>query len=111
MDIASLHRQFDLELRAVTGDADLRALRDRYLARKGGIASTLLKDVASAPADERRALGQAANEFKQHVEAAIENHLGQLSAAAREREQRANAVDVTLPGRAPLVGHRHPLTL
>jgi phenylalanyl-tRNA synthetase alpha chain len=108
MDIASLQRQFDVELSAVTGEADLRALRDRYLARKGGIASTLLKDVAAAPAAERRALGQAANEFKQHVEAAIKAHIGE---AVSGRKSRVDAIDVTLPGRAPLVGHRHPLTL
>jgi hypothetical protein len=47
MDISSLKQQFDAELAAAASEADLRALRDRYLARKGGLLSTLLKDVAS----------------------------------------------------------------
>ncbi len=111
MDIGTLREQFDMELRAAAGDADVRALRDRYLARKGGVVSDLLKAVASAPAAEKRALGQAANEFKQQVEIAIDERTAALAAAARERERRANAVDVTLPGRPPLIGHRHPLTL
>jgi phenylalanyl-tRNA synthetase alpha chain len=111
MDIPDLQRTFERELASTASEADLRALRDRYLARKGGVASTLLKDVASAPAEARRALGQAANQFKQSVEAAIEQRFAALAESTRERGRRANAIDVTLPGRPPLVGHRHPLTL
>jgi len=111
MDIPDLQRTFERELASIASEADLRALRDRYLARKGGVASNLLKDVASAGADERRTLGQAANQFKQHVEAAIASAQASLAAVSADRERRANAVDVTLPGRPPLAGHRHPLTL
>jgi phenylalanyl-tRNA synthetase alpha chain len=111
MDIPDLQRTFERELASIASEADLRALRDRYLARKGGVTSALLKDVASAPADQRRALGQAANQFKQSVEAAIEQRLAAIAESARERDRRVHAIDVTLPGRPPLVGHRHPLTL
>jgi phenylalanyl-tRNA synthetase alpha chain len=111
MDIPELHRTFERELASAAGEADVRALRDRYLARKGGIASALLKDVAAAPPESRKALGQAANQFKQQVEAALDERMAVLAAAARARDARATALDVTLPGRAPLVGHRHPLTL
>ena len=37
MDISSLRQQFDGELAAAQTEAELRALRDRYLARKGGL--------------------------------------------------------------------------
>src|SRR5215471_26530 len=111
MDIPDLQRTFERELASIASEADLRELRDRYLARKGGVASNLLKDVASAGADERRTLGQAANQFKQHGEAAIASAQASLAAVSADRERRANAVDVTLPGRPPLAGHRHPLTL
>jgi phenylalanyl-tRNA synthetase alpha chain len=107
MDIPSLRQQFDAELASARSEADLRALRDRYLARKGGLVSALLKDVASARADARPALGQAANQLKQHVEVSV---TARLEEAAHNRP-RADAIDVTLPGRPPLFGHRHPLTL
>jgi hypothetical protein len=51
MDISSLKQQFDREMADAASEADLRSLRDKYLARKGGAVSNLLKDVASAPAD------------------------------------------------------------
>jgi phenylalanyl-tRNA synthetase alpha chain len=107
MDISSVRAQFERELAAAASEADLRALRDRYLARKGGLVSTLLKDVASAPPDQRPALGRDANLLKQHIEETLK---ARLAEAARSRPV-VDAIDVTLPGRAPLVGHRHPLTL
>ena len=107
MDIPSLEQQFDRELPAAQTEAELRALRDRYLARKGGLISTLLKDVASAPSDQRPALGRDANTLKQRIEASLNERLTQAAAARPSVE----ALDVTLPGRPPLLGHRHPLTL
>jgi phenylalanyl-tRNA synthetase alpha chain len=107
LEISSLRAQFERELAAAASEAELRALRDRYLARKGGLVSSLLKDVASAPPAERPALGRDANLLKQQIEAALTERLT-LAAAARPS---ADAIDVTLPGRTPLVGHRHPLTL
>jgi phenylalanyl-tRNA synthetase alpha chain len=111
MDIGELQRTFERDVASIASEADLRALRDRYLSRKNGLISGFMKSVAAAPAADRPALGQAANQFKQHVEAAIDERLASLAATAHERERRANAVDVTLPGRPPLVGRRHPLTL
>jgi phenylalanyl-tRNA synthetase alpha chain len=107
LEISSLRAQFERELAAAASEAELRALRDRYLARKGGLISSLLKDVASAAPAERPALGRDANLLKQHIETALTERLT-LAAAARPS---ADAIDVTLPGRTPLVGHRHPLTL
>src|SRR4051812_8480876 len=107
MDISSLRTQFERELASSASEAELRALRDRYLARKGGLVSTLLKDVASASADQRPALGRDANQLKQHIETQLNERLAQATA----KRPAGDAIDVTLPGRPPLVGHRHPLTL
>jgi phenylalanyl-tRNA synthetase alpha chain len=107
MDIPSLKQQFERDLAAASSEPDLRALRDRYLARKGGVLSTLLKEVASAPVAARPALGRDANQLKQHIDAQLAERLAQAAA----RRPAGDAIDVSLPGRPPLVGHRHPLTL
>ena len=107
MDIASLKQQFDRELASATSEAELRALKDRYLSRKNGLVSAFMKMVASAPADQRPALGQAANALKQLIDTQLAERLAQASAT----RPAGDAIDVTLPGRAPLLGHRHPLTL
>jgi phenylalanyl-tRNA synthetase alpha chain len=107
MDISFLRQQFETDLAGAANEPAVRALRDKYLARKGGLVSHLLKDVASAPADSRPLLGRQANQLKIHIESTIS---GKLSAIAQQRPA-VEAVDVTLPGRPPLLGHRHPLTL
>ena len=107
MDIASLRQQFDRDLAAARGDADLRGIRDKYLSRKNGLVSAFMKSLAAAPADQRAGLGQSANEFKAYVESGLEARLADAATA----RPAVDAIDVTLPGRPALVGHRHPLTL
>jgi len=105
--VEDLRAQFDRDLAAALSEADLRAVRDRYLARKGGHVSTLLKALGAAPPEDRPRLGQLANQLKQDIDARLAER---LEAAAKTRRP-AGAVDVTLPGRRHAIGHRHPLTL
>jgi phenylalanyl-tRNA synthetase alpha chain len=101
-----LRAQFDRDLQSARREADLRVVRDRYLSRKGGLVSGLLKALGSAPAVDRPRLGQLANQLKQDIEAQLTARIDEAVAAAPPKD----AVDVTLPGRGPTLGHRHPLT-
>ena len=105
--IDDLRRQFDRDLTAAANESDLRAVRDRYLSRKGGLVSGLLKSLGSAPPDQRPRLGRLANELREDIEIRL---VARLESAASSRPVRG-AVDVTLPGRLPAIGHRHPLTI
>jgi len=104
--LTSLRQQFEQELTGARTESDLRGVRDRYLARKGGLVSGLLKSLGSAPIEERPRLGQLANTLKAEIEAAL---TARLEAAAQARPPKGT-VDVTLPGRQPVIGHRHPLS-
>ena len=106
MDIAQLQRTIDQDIASIHSEADLRLVRDRYLSRKNGEITTRLKALATAAPDERRTLGQALNGLKQYIETQLD--AAQLTIAARPA---GDAIDVTLPGRPALIGHRHPLTL
>jgi phenylalanyl-tRNA synthetase alpha chain len=105
--IAELRARFDRDLAAAAGAADLRGVRDRYLSRKGGLVSALLKSLGSVPAEERPRFGQLANQLKQD----IEERLAARLAEAEHARPPAGSVDVTLPGRRRALGHRHPLTV
>ena len=106
-DIDKLRQEFDRDLAEAASEAALRVVRDRYLARKGGLVSNLLKALGQVPADERPRVGQQVNQLKTEIESALD---ARLSAAAAARPP-AGSVDITLPGRPPRLGHRHPLTL
>ena len=66
-----------------------------------------MEALKTASPDQKKALGKGANDLKKEVEAAIAERETTLAAARRP----ANAVDITLPGRVPQLGHRHPLSL
>ncbi|HUF47862.1 MAG TPA: phenylalanine--tRNA ligase subunit alpha [Vicinamibacterales bacterium] len=105
--IAALRDDFTRALEAARTPAEVRALRDRFLGRKNGHVTTLLKTLGALPADERRTLGQQTNELKRDIEARL---------TAREADVGRDlpppgSTDVTLPGRRRATGRRHPLTL
>ena len=54
-------------------------------------------------------MGQLANEVRAALEEALESTSKALEAAALEERLKKEAVDVTVPGRAPKIGHRHPM--
>jgi phenylalanyl-tRNA synthetase alpha chain len=105
--IEELRREFQRDLAAASDESGLRSVRDRYLARKGGRLSALLKSLGSAPPAERPRLGQLANALKNEIETLLAERTGSADASRTPK----GAVDVTLPGRVPPVGHRHPLTI
>ena len=98
---------FREELTAVRTDADLQALRNRWIGRRASWVAAFMDLVARAAPDTKRQLGREANELKREVDAALITRESELRATRRP----AGTIDVTLPGRAPTLGSRHPLSL
>jgi phenylalanyl-tRNA synthetase alpha chain len=90
-------------------ESDLLDAKGRYFGKKGAI-SEILKSVASLALEDRKRVGASANEARANLEAAFTLRLGEI----REKERRAREgferIDVTLPGRGPCLGHRHPIS-
>ena len=97
---------------AVASSADLAALdkvRVHYLG-KSGVLTDLLKQLGSLPAEQRREAGQVINTAKQAVQAALDARKQQLESADLDAQLRAEALDITLPGRGQDSGGLHPIT-
>ena len=106
-----LQASFEEELRAAIDAGNVQPVRDRYLGRKDGVVTRLLKEVAAAPPEERSARGARANDFKRYVERRVAEAVEVVRESLRRALEQSQRVDVTLPGRVPPLGHRHPLTL
>jgi phenylalanyl-tRNA synthetase alpha chain len=104
--VVLLVQNFERELAAAASARDAQSLRDRYLGRKNSIVSSWMQLIASAPPELKKNIGRYANELKHAVEA----RWVQYEETARDVAP-AGGVDVTLPGRVPPLGHRHPLTV
>jgi phenylalanyl-tRNA synthetase alpha chain len=98
---------FDAELAEARTPREAQTVRDRYLGRRNSVVASWMQLIAAAAPDEKRAIGRWANELKQ----AIEARWTEYEVRADREPRPAGAVDVTLPGRQPALGRRHPLTL
>jgi phenylalanyl-tRNA synthetase alpha chain len=97
------------ELGGLATEQEIRAAQARYLGKKGK-ASELMKALGRLPAEDRPAVGEAANRAKAAIEALVAARLGALTEAALSTDL-ARSVDVTLPARGRALGTLHPLTL
>jgi phenylalanyl-tRNA synthetase alpha chain len=106
--VEELRQQAQEDLQATSNLSELDAWRIRYLSRKGGAVTQLLRSISEVPAEERRALGQAANELKELLQERYEARLEELS---RPTVETTAFLDVTLPGRPVKLGRLHLTTL
>jgi phenylalanyl-tRNA synthetase alpha chain len=88
---------------------ETRAWHSEYLGRKGKL-TTLLNSVGQLPKEERPAVGKVANQIKIALESALEERQGTLAQDEMTRALSAEGIDVTAPGRRPLIGKYHPTT-
>ncbi len=88
--------------------AALDELRVKYLGKKGEL-TAVLKQMGRLSAEERPAMGALANEVRATLEGAIESAAKKLEGAAMEARLKAEALDVTVPGKAVTLGHKHPM--
>ncbi|HHO49628.1 MAG TPA: phenylalanine--tRNA ligase subunit alpha [Deltaproteobacteria bacterium] len=105
-ELEALRQAAEQEITAAGSDAELQAVRTRYLGKKGKL-TAVLKGISSLPPAERGATGQAANQLKRALsEAVVARSEALLDAAAVLPE----GFDPTRPGIAPPAGGLHPIT-
>ncbi|HMO58777.1 MAG TPA: phenylalanine--tRNA ligase subunit alpha [Roseiflexaceae bacterium] len=108
-ELAALRQEALGQLAAVTDLDGLAEWRSVYLGKQGAL-TRLSRGLGALPADERPAAGQQFNQTRQALEAALDDTQVRLKHAAQQDAFEAEAVDVTLPGRAAAIGRLHPST-
>lgn len=89
---------------------ELNDIRVAFLGKKGELTSILksMKDVAP---EDRPKVGQLVNEARAKIEGILDEKKTALASAVREAQMKAETIDVTLPAKKPMMGHRHPNTI
>ena len=108
-DIVSVTEAFLGRIAHAADSAVLEALRVAALGRKGQVTG-LMKTVGQVDVEERKALGQALNDAKDRIAAAIDARRADLDRADMEALLGGEALDVTLPVRPQPDGRIHPVT-
>lgn len=103
-DLDDLAGQFDSEITGAQSARDLEDLRVRYLGKKG-LVTALFGQLGALPAAQKPARGAALNSLRAH----IQDQIAQRKSAWEADKLIAPSLDLTLPGRRPVIGRRHPL--
>ena len=98
------------EINSAVDLSALEATRVKFLGKKGEITS-ILKQMGKLSPEERPVMGQLANKVRSAVEEAIDAENAVLKNKMKEMRLAAETVDVTMPGKKPEIGHRHPLNI
>ena len=106
-ELGQLERDALAAIRAAGNPDELERVRVRYLGRREGLVSGLLRRLGTLDPAERPAAGAAANRAKKALAAALEERLGELAA---EEEGGGPALDPTLPSRRKWRGTVHPVS-
>ncbi len=88
--------------------AELEDLRIQYLGKKGEL-TAVMKGMGGLSAEERPIIGQLANQVRGEIETALEEKKSALEAAAADAKLKEEKIDVTMPGKKPEKGKKHPL--
>jgi phenylalanyl-tRNA synthetase alpha chain len=86
---------------------DTEAWYADFLGRKGKL-TNLLRELGGLSREERPLVGKTANEVKVALETALAARQAELAEADLDAALAAEGIDVTMPGRAPLLGKLHP---
>jgi phenylalanyl-tRNA synthetase alpha chain len=108
--IQQLRTAGEADIAAADSAHALEQLRVRLLGRRAELPQ-LLRGVAQLPAQERAAVGGAANEARRALEAQLDRRAAQLQGAELHGQLERDHIDVTLPGApAQPIGRLHLLS-
>jgi len=94
------------EIDAIADLSELEQFRIRYLGKKGQL-TQFVKQVGRLAPEERPEMGKLANRIKKELSDRFEQAKAALSSPKADG---ASLMDLTLPGRAPVRGHLHPIS-
>jgi phenylalanyl-tRNA synthetase alpha chain len=93
-----------------TTPADLENAKAQFLGKSGRI-TELMKGLGALSVEEKKSQGAVINVAKQAIEAALQSRRQALADAELDIQLKAEALDVTLPGRIRSQGGLHPVSL
>jgi phenylalanyl-tRNA synthetase alpha chain len=108
-ELKRLEREALEELKEASGELQVLAARTKYLGRKG-LLTHLLREMGKIPADQRRVIGQLANQIKANLEGASDQALEKARSRDERDRQVSERIDFSLPGPKPPRGGRHLIT-
>jgi len=104
--IDHLKTEMLVALRSATTETEVRDVEVQYFGRKGSF-NDIMKGLKDLSDEEKRTVGQLANQTKKELEQAMEDRFAALEMGRLGKIAEEEWMDVTVSGTKPQVGHRH----
>lgn len=100
-------------VRQIEAAGTLEQLNDARVAHLGkkGALTELLKGMKDVAPEDRPKIGQLVNETRAEIEKVLEDAKARMERLVREAKMKSEVIDVTLPAKKNIVGHKHPNTI
>lgn len=109
MDIQQLKTKVESEIACIKTVDELNNAKTYLLGRKG-LFSELIDSIKTLDKDERKVFGKAINELKGWAENRLDESKAYFEAEERRKRDLAARIDITMPGKIPVIGKKHPIT-
>jgi len=110
INLKILKNQVKKEIEKTQNLKELDEIFKNYLGKKGKI-SQILSSLGKLPEAERAKTGKEANELKNFLIKKLEEKSREIKEKIRKSAEKLEWIDITAPGKKPVLGHLHPLTL
>ncbi len=109
MRIEELREKVDRELSSIENAEDLLAVKTALLGRKG-LFSEFIDAIKLLDKEERKTFGSEINKLKGYADGKLNGLKESFERKKRESQEKLLWVDITVPGKMPLIGTEHPIT-
>ncbi len=109
-NLKPLKKQAQKDLNSVKDLKELDEIFKRYLGKKGKL-TQVLRSLEKLPKAKRVKIGKEANQLKNFLGIKVNQKVEDLKEKVRKKTEEREWIDVTQPGKKPVLGHLHPLTL
>ena len=98
------------EINLAPGLKELEEIRIKYLGKKGEV-TQILKNMKDLSQEERPLVGKIANEIREEMETLLDAVKEDKKSSELDSQLEKEAIDVTMPSKQTLRGHKHPINV
>jgi phenylalanyl-tRNA synthetase alpha chain len=104
-ELGKLKDEAEKKIRQAKDEKELDGVRIEFLGRKQGKITHILRNLKDLPSEDKPLVGGLVNKLKQFIQKEIEEKKKKI-----EKKEIEGYIDITLPGKKPLLGRLHPIT-
>ena len=109
INLKNLKDEAQKEIEKAKNLRELEGVFRKYLGRRSGHLTQVLRSLKELPEGKRARLGKEANELKNFLEIEIKKRAEKIQLITTPTRE-AGRFDITVPAKKPILGHLHPLS-